>query len=367
MAGEERTEFGDPADRTGGHDSHARTSIRRLGASVLFLIGLAGLLGLLHFVLVPSNGTEWWWGDYLELTDNSLDVVNVGNSHLQCSVAPMQLWRDYGIASWNLTSGGINSATKFAYVKEALKTQRPHVLTLEVHSMDFESISTPQRNQDAYSFMPWSLDKLQAILTTATPDEWGSLLLRLLAHHQRYADLTMTDFDPREDVTRLSDGGAYPLSTQPTPGGEVEARNAIPWRIDEQRARENLRFIELVAEECESRDVQLIVWLAPVQDGYTGEADPVRWIESELADNHPEVAFINSNYHHVEIGLDSTDFRDRGHLYAWGMTKTTEWLAESVLAGYVEPSGSNNPDADWWSTQAGQWAPLTYEEAAATW
>lgn len=357
----------DSADRSRGHGSFSRQSLSRLAGSITFLIGLGVMLGALHFILEPTNPTEWKWKDYLARTNNSIQVINVGNSHAHCSMAPMQLWRDYGITSWNVTSGGINTFIKLAYVKEALQTQRPDVLLVEVHALNAGKVLPYTQNRDTFSFMPWSLTKVEAILGASAPGEWERLFVPLEGSHQLYGDITREDFGLADDNVRFSDGGAYVLDV---PAGRKiigDAQKSIPEVIDPEQAEVHLEWIKDIARECQRRDVRLVLWLAPVDGGYRDSADPLIWLSGRLEEDFSEIEYVNTNYHHEAIGLSPSDFRDQGHLYAWGMEKTTRWLAESFLLQRVRPTGQDNPDAGWWTVQAARWSPPTREEAMSRW
>ena len=81
-------------------------------------------------------------GDYLSSTtqlyatkDNLMDVIFLGSSHCYCTISPDVLWGNYGIAGFNMTTSGQDKNTTYHLLKEALKTQSPKVVCVEVWGM----------------------------------------------------------------------------------------------------------------------------------------------------------------------------------------------------------------------------------------
>ena len=62
---------------------------------------------------------------------DTLDVIFLGSSHAYLGIQPMQLWEEYGIASYNLCSAEQPFWVSYYTIKEALKTQHPKVILLD--------------------------------------------------------------------------------------------------------------------------------------------------------------------------------------------------------------------------------------------
>lgn len=69
---------------------------------------------------------------YKKLPYNSLDVLFVGSSHLMSGINPVQLWQETGIQSYNYCSRAQTVPFSYAYLKEALNTQSPKCVVLDV-------------------------------------------------------------------------------------------------------------------------------------------------------------------------------------------------------------------------------------------
>ena len=358
--------------------------LRRILASVLFTAGAFALLFVLTGILKPITYSRDTWRDYKALAPNSVDVIVVGNSHAYTSFAPMQVWRDYGITTWNIGAPAINMRTKRAYVEELLKTQTPEVLALEVYSVDTLTQVEDQQNRWAYDFMPMGLPRVKATMDTALPTMWERYLVSIVNYHQNYSAIRAKDvalfLGVQDDPSR---GGANALSKPAKDKGEVAAAgnaqgieagaNGDDAKGDttasedstateagelESGYQDSVSEIRRIADMCAEKDIKLVLWLSPVQDdSYSGAKSPLLKLESDLRNDYPEITYVNASERKSQIGLVAADHRDWGHLYAWGMKKHTAWFVENVLADLGITGPSDTPDAAWWDRESAQWNP----------
>ena len=109
-------------------------------------------------------------------TDNTVDVLVLGSSHSFLNIYTEILWRDYGIASFNLSASMQPIWSSYYYLVEALKTQTPRVIVLEGYRLtetdDYLSKGTTIKNLYGMKF---SKNKLEALKTSVPEDKkWQS-------------------------------------------------------------------------------------------------------------------------------------------------------------------------------------------------
>ena len=68
---------------------------------------------------------------------DSIDVIFIGSSHSFCSLNTGILWNDYGIASKNIGDSGQRFPTSYYYLLDALKTQNPKVVFIELWGIEY--------------------------------------------------------------------------------------------------------------------------------------------------------------------------------------------------------------------------------------
>jgi len=166
--------------------------------SVAFLTGLAILLGATQFVLFPRHDRDRLWSDYRELPRGSVDVVFLGSSLVHANINPAVLWEATGIRSYDLSGSEQSLLTTLPYLAEALRTQAPEVVALDLHMFSLDNTTQLSENQKRSNFtmMPLGVSKLTAVLAGSPAQEWTRYIIPLEQFHSRWSELARTDFRP---------------------------------------------------------------------------------------------------------------------------------------------------------------------------
>ena len=108
---------------------------------IVFLILLTLIIFRVYGVLKWKDTS----GDYISATkqlysteDNLIDVIFLGSSHCYCSIYPDVLWGKYGFSAFNMTTSGQDKNSTYYLLKEALKTQSPKVVCVELWGLTFD-------------------------------------------------------------------------------------------------------------------------------------------------------------------------------------------------------------------------------------
>ena len=104
-------------------------SKRLISVLVLLAMVLSGL-GFLGRTLAVADGPRKN-GPFLR-DDREYDVLFFGSSHMINGVFPMELWKDYGLTSYNLAGHGASLAASFWELRLAVQYHKPKVAVLDV-------------------------------------------------------------------------------------------------------------------------------------------------------------------------------------------------------------------------------------------
>lgn len=96
----------------------------------LFICLLIG--GLSYTYSVLSLKMQPGLPNMYKLEKNSVDVMFYGSSHCNYTINNAILWKDYGIASYDMVGGGQNLGSTYYYMEETLKTQKPALMAVEL-------------------------------------------------------------------------------------------------------------------------------------------------------------------------------------------------------------------------------------------
>ncbi|MBQ8092757.1 MAG: hypothetical protein IJ242_04185, partial [Clostridia bacterium] len=105
------------------------------------------------------------YGGFLEQPKNH-DVLIVGDSHSVNGIYPMQLWKDYGITSYNLSGIGNTLPVTYWVTRLALDRMTPKVVVIGVKDVGYTEKLTASSGDlhTALDCFPISRTKVEAVL-----------------------------------------------------------------------------------------------------------------------------------------------------------------------------------------------------------
>ena len=179
--------------------SRKRVAARIICIVVFFLFIGTVLDGMSKIICAKFIGdsTTIVDGFYAE-KKNDIDLVVIGSSNSFCTVDPLVLYEEYGIAAYDFGSSSQPMNISVLYLKEALRTQQPKVVALEINMLTSDSFSNRRETALRWGFtnLPLSVDKLQCIYESvgAVNAEYFSYVFPVFRYHNRWKELTKTDY-----------------------------------------------------------------------------------------------------------------------------------------------------------------------------
>lgn len=194
--------------------------------------------------------------------ENSLDFVFIGSSQLYAHIAPAVLYRDYGITSYDFAANEQPLWISYYYIKEALKHQRPKAIVLEVFTIygdDYEEEGVNHINLDD---LPWSMNKVHAILDGVPKELQYSYFFELAKYHSTWSGFyegkyAYTFQNPVNVNKGYSPFVVYGEYEQGAKEEVVNCKDCVP--IPERAKEWLLNIIEL----CRKEEVDLIFLKTP--------------------------------------------------------------------------------------------------------
>ena len=156
---------------------------------------------------------NWSIEGLYKLQKDSVDVIAAGDSHVLTTINPAIIWENQGVPCFTVSSEGQDIWITYYRLVEALKTQNPKLIIVDVHN----AVNDNQYSNDASGVMGLlgmrlSCNKIQAVHAAVTPDKYVDYLLEFPIYHSRYAQLTKYDFERNYGDVYLADmKGFQPL------------------------------------------------------------------------------------------------------------------------------------------------------------
>ena len=270
----------------------------------------------------------------------SIDVLFIGSSRVFNDIYPDVLYENEGIAGFDLASPAQLPETSYYMLREALRTQSPKVVVLEISQIDDGRAYTEKGEdgrfiQNGLRFFKYRLEDRLAGVDPGDgeePFEFPGYLYLLPIYHGNYEGATKEDsiyleHAPYPESGLQGDKGAFPHyhkeSQGPFPGQMTPREDPLSDR--------ELYYLNKIDETCRNAGIDLLLINSPDHDLFD-------YPHFEAWAKEKGVPFINYNklYDETEIAPDE-DFIDTGHLNRYGGVKYSAHLAGYLKANYDLP------------------------------
>lgn len=160
------------------------------GAAALLTAALAVAGIYVHSLMVERRNVMTDKSSFFK--DRDYDVLLFGTSHVRIGLNPFQLYRNYGITSYNLATNAQKSCFSYYTLKEAVRVHKPQLAVLDVYScrLDFpDQTDDEEKTNFHYIFdnFPVSRNKIHAEKELfGTDGRW--LVLPYATYHNRWKE-----------------------------------------------------------------------------------------------------------------------------------------------------------------------------------
>jgi hypothetical protein len=267
---------------------------------------------------------------------NDIDVIIIGSSNGFCTVDPVTLYDEYGIAAYDFCSSSQQMNMSLLYLKEALKRQSPRLIALEVNYLVGDTLDYENEAALRWGFtdIPLSLNKLKCIYNVegGLNADFFSYVFPIFRYHGRWNELSKIDYTYFcSDKTSYSKGYFESCAVSETPVNLYGYDCEGDVFVDER----NISYLDEILDICNKNNIKLMLFKSPRENWYKYETSAV---EKLAAERNIEFVDYNKIYYNGGIELDtSTDFRDYKHLNDYGAKKVTLHLGEFIKANYDIP------------------------------
>lgn len=312
---------------------------KNIVVSVVFVALMAGILYRVKDVLdlnVQDGG--YAMERFYEQPADSVEVLNLGSSHMYTSANPAVLWDLYGIASYNLGASMQPVWNTYYYLQEALKYQHPKVIVMDVFAVsktaDFQESQRVGMNTQGLKVSQTRMENVK--VSVANESEDVDYFLGFPIYHTRYDDIRESYFrDDHGDGSGVNYKGfaLQCISTTPVGGftdvASVEDVNSL--------TDKNREYLERIIALAKQEEIPLLLVVAP----YTGityeDKKYYNAVEQMVQDagSGDGVAFVDFNEMCEEIGLDpQNDFAEGNHMNYYGSEIYSKFYGAYLMERY---------------------------------
>ncbi len=308
---------------------------------------------------------------FFEAGNNEIDILCMGNSHMNRGIDPIMLEAQTGLRTEMLVGGGLEIAHIYYNLRKALETQQPKIVIIETYPLSMRnSINNKANNNIA-----------QTIFGYKTMMKYGAFTYRGMAVGKRGGDIfdRFSIFPFHEDWTEPEKFYRYLESRkQYTSGKEFQQiQRKSPFipqaQVDVFKTKQfdgedisliaqEERYLKKILELSAERNFQIIFLTVPVYEAYYMQVkdgvDRLKTQLTQLAEGYKNVRFFDYNeaLGGVDISylINERTIGKSQHLNYKGILNTTNAMASYITDNYefdknLERSSRNSPESFFYS------------------
>lgn len=276
---------------------------------------------------VQGEAHEATWDEFYSLDKNSIDVIYLGSSSMYHGISPLKIWSEVGVTGFDLGSSTQRPWVSLYFLEEALKTQKPKVIILDMYAWMWRGGAGAEAHaHKAYDYTNFSIEKIKSVQRTLKDPGFDcgnifSYIMPAFRYHSRWNDLERKDF--RQSVISPYKGMALGYA-------ENDCTDAFS-RFDTVREYSAdvsvVEYFQKIVDLCNKNDIELVLIKLPVYEW--GEIYSRQIAEFSEKNN---LTFIDFNYMMEDLQIDVvSDFTDGSHLNVKGAEKISTWLAQWLV------------------------------------
>lgn len=308
--------------------------IKRYISSFIFIVFLfISIIGMSK--LLENKEAQRQYKDFFEdVTD--IDVIFMGTSHMYNTIYPMDLWKDYGIASYNWGYSNCSPIESYYILRDIINVHKPKLVVFDVYGVSSyeEKYRHDRIEQQHVQFdaIPLSKNKLEGI-----NDIFGDYENRVdfvwdyIMYHNRWDELSKKDFILESHSLK----GADPLIGIKS----ISSYETVEDNETAEITSIQLKYYNKIIEFCKNEGIELLVLNVP----YNASKKQIKMCNKaiEIAKNNGcKTISFNELYNIVDFELDL--YESDGHVNVSGGKKITQYVGKFIIDNYNVLNQSNN-------------------------
>lgn len=319
---------------------------------VLLCVGFTAVLAAAIYgcsrLLEYKEATEQYTAFYE--AETNFDVIFLGTSHAYGSVYPMELWREYGIASYNWGYNHCAVAENYHLMREIVKRTDPKLFVVDLYGLleydNWDGVGNGKYRTDKsgeqhvqFDAIPLSRDKIDAVWDIFDDyDQRLDYLWNFILYHNRWEDLGSRDFLadelPLMGATIYSGVGTHGPYT-PTETESMDLSEIVGYQY----------LLKMMAF-CAENDIQLLCTYLPYP-AKPASQQVANALEG-IVNGYPNCRFLNM-LEAEGLNYPADLYTDNNHLNYLGACKVTSQLGAYILENYDVTSRGDDPAyRDYW-------------------
>lgn len=311
-------------------------------------IFIAQLLGMIFVPKWTSKGdpaTPGVKGYYLEEPD-TIDVLLLGNSDIRRGISPIEMWKEYGITSYNRGTSNQTMGLSYYILKESIEYQKINTVVLDMDAL-FVTKNVPEgQSRKLLDNMKLNKSKLEILLDKDLKVKNKlTYIFPIFRFHSRWKELKPDDFKILKKYDKSTSYKGFPITTEVKPYID-EKKYMEDKGVVADIPEKNAYYFAKIVNFCKENNIQLLLIEIPSASSWSLARSKAT---QELAQKY-QLEFVDMNCTLKEINFNwETDTTDKGnHLNLSGAEKISHYIGNILKERYnLEDHRKDNKYMHW--------------------
>lgn len=300
------------------------------------IAGITVVVMCISLMAPVSVSAEWGMKNskktFYSLDIDSLDVLFVGSSVSAAAVNPYQLYEEQGIHSYNLAGVAEPMNSTYFWLKEALRTQNPKVVFIEVQTAIRRNKKKEDKARKNFDWMRYGLTKIQFAIEYCSSDEEVKLADYLLPVNWKEF---ISSFILKPDTSYLPEYKSITkgFSAQTLVSGiKYEGIELDTETYTKEYYKPYYEYLARAIKLCKEKNIDVVLYKTPTRSWTSEKHNLIKRRAEEY-----KISFIDFNLKDLMKEIDfvySSDSDDGMHVNMNGAKKISSYLASYINENY---------------------------------
>ncbi len=271
------------------------------------------------------------YGDsFHNVKEDSVDVLVLGSSHAQYSFSPTFFYEDSGLYSYVLGSAFQPLKVSYQMLREALKSQDPSLVVLEVYTATLDEEEVSDSRYVLAEYQMTGEEKYNTI-DFLPEDKRDTYKNEFLNNHNNWRTLDSLDSLFIKD-TSVDPLFGYVENYVYLPAENYWYSNKYSSDIDTSLRDDDLKALNDIYSLCQSENINLLLYMVPM-DNVTQLGQSLRHKVWDWA-NENGVPYLDLLENDEQLDIRSVIHHDGYHAFINGASYITDYLADYISNNY---------------------------------
>lgn len=287
---------------------------------------------------------------------NQFDVLFFGSSHMELFVSPMDLWRDYGITSYNFGSPEQGLPVTYWVMKNAIAYNKPKVIVVDMHMFNLEGkYSGDEYLHFGLDSFPLTNTKMEAIKEmTKSKEEFIEMIFKLGKYHGNWKNISEAFFKNLDYYMMGSMSYGYYRTMNVVPFEQHPLINGV---ADVSSDSESYIYTKKIIELCKEEGIELLFVSTPFVCDSNLQMNIHAAEKIAEKNNIPYINFVDMN----SVIDMRVDMYDEGHVNQSGMHKVTKYIGSYIKDNFNIQGHRKDELYMGWNQKYNEYKCLKYE------